>query len=448
MSAEFAELVLEASPMVALVREARGGWPIVYASDAMMQFGYSALEVEDQRLNYKELIHPLDRDSVAWSLETAIDSGADNFTESYRLQTATGATHWVSDWTSISRDGQGQATQLTTLLLDITKQHETEASMEAIAETLPGALFHYRLFPNGSDRIEYVNPGCADVWEYDMAQLRHDPTLLWEAILDEDIASMQHSVMTSFQSLRMWEHEWRIRTPNGRVKWLRGRGRPSKQPDDSVIWHTIVLDISELKQANEEAKRSLQRAVQVLARVAEARDCHVASHHYRVGQMAKMVAEAMQLDAHTVEGIALAASVHDIGELFVAAELLGKPGPLTESEMQQVRLHCEAGAGLLAELSIEWPLDQIVLQHHERPDGTGYPSGLQGADILLEAQVLAVAEVIDAMSHPRAYRDARKREEVIDELASGAGSRYHPEVTATALRLLTGGAFDVLLPPY
>ncbi|MEE4203895.1 MAG: HD domain-containing phosphohydrolase [Halieaceae bacterium] len=445
MSAEFAELVLDASPMVAIVREARGHWPVVYVSEAIIQFGYSALELEEQRTSFKDLIHPLDRDTVSWSLQTAMDSSADYFTDSYRVITASGESRWVSDWTTISRDGEGRAQQTTTLLLDTTKQHDTEAAFQDIAETLPGALFQYRLYPNGTDAIEYVNPGCADIWELDMARLRHDPTLLWDAVLEEDATAMQHSVMVSFQSLQMWEHEWRIQTASG-VKWLRARGRPRKLEDGSVRWHTIILDVTSSKTAQEGLENSLKHAVHVLAQVTEARDSHVAGHHHRVAQSVKLIGEAMGLGDDQIEGLTLAASVHDIGEMFIPQELIAKPGPLTHTEYQQVQFHAEAGAGLLEQISVHWPLEQIVLQHHERMDGSGYPRGLRGEDILLEARILAVAEVIDAMSSPRPYREALDETKVREELATGRGRLYDEVVVDTALRLLDDGALADILP--
>lgn len=446
MSAEFAELVLEASPMVAIVREAGGHWPVVYASEAIIQFGYAAAELEEQRTSFKTLIHPLDRPAVTWSLQTAIESGAENFTDSYRVVTAAGEPRWVSDWTTISRDGEGRALQTTTLLLDVTKQRDAEAAIEDIAHTMPGALFQYRLYPNGTDLIEYVNPGCADIWEVDIARLRHDPTLLWDAIVDEDATAMQHSVMASFQSLDMWEHEWRIRTPSGGIKWLSARGRPRKLEDDSVRWHTIILDITALKNANEKIAQGLHQAVHILAQIAEARDSHIAGHHHRVGRLVRLIGEALHLSAHQIEGLSLAAAVHDIGELFVPEELLKKPGPLTASEFEQVKFHTESGAGLLEQVSLEWPLDQMVLQHHERMDGSGYPRGLKGDEILFEARVIAVAEVIDAMHSPRPYREALDEAAVREELRSGRGRLYDEHVVDAALKLLDGGFFaDILL---
>ncbi len=445
MSAEFAELVLDASPMVAIVREAEDDWGIIYASDAILQFGYRAEEVSETRRSFKDLIHPLDREAVVWALQMAIDSGAEHFTESYRLITAGGEARWVSDWTSISRDGRGKAQKTTTLLLDVTKQHESEESFEDISQSIPGALFQYRLFTNGFDRMEYFNQGCADIWELDLAQLNHDPSLLWDAIVDEDVSGMQASVMKSFQSLELWDHEYRIRVPSGHTKWLRARGKPRKLADDSVRWHTIIIDITTEKIAQEAMSNGLVQAIRTLAQVVEARDPQVAGHHHRVGLLADLIGQEMMLDDHRIEGLRLAAAVHDIGELVVPTELLQKPGPLTVTEFEQVKIHAEVGGALLEELSVQWPLDQMVRQHHERYDGQGYPAGLSGNDILLEARIIMVAEVVDAMSDTRPYRPAHPIDEVVAELKHNRGAAYDPDVVDAMLRLIDAGAAQEVL---
>ena len=391
------------------------------------------------------MIHPLDRKAVVWGLQTAIDSDAENFTENYRLITAEGEARWVTDWTSISRDGRGRAQKTTTLLLDVTKQHESVESIEDISHSVPGGLFQYRLYTNGLDRMEYVNQGCADIWELDLAQLNHDPSMLWALVLEEDVLAMQASVMKSFQSLELWEHEYRIRVSSGQIKWLRARGKPRKLADDSVRWHSIIIDITAEKLAQQAMSNGLVQSIRTLAQVVEARDPQVAGHHHRVSLLADLMGQEMMLDEHRREGLRLAAAVHDIGELSIPHELLQKPGPLTVSEFEQVKLHAEAGGALLEELSVQWPLDKIVHQHHERYDGLGYPQGLSGDDILLEARIILVAEVVDAMSDARPYRSAHPIEKVVVELKQNRGVAYDPDVVDATLRLIDAGSVQEIL---
>jgi HD-GYP domain-containing protein (c-di-GMP phosphodiesterase class II) len=255
---------------------------------------------------------------------------------------------------------------------------------------------------------------------------------------------MQTSVMESFQSLRMWIHEYRLRMPSGQIKWVRARGMPRRLHDDSVRWHTIVLDITKEKLANEALSQGLNQAIRTLGRVVEARDPQTGGHHWRVSQLATAIGKQMSLDTHSLEGLRLAAQVHDIGELMVPGELINKPAPLTAVEFEQVQLHAEAGAGLLEDLSIEWPLDKIVAQHHERWDGKGYPNGLSGEDILMEARIIAIAEVVDAMHEQRSYRPSRSRADVLEEISAGRGKAFDPNVADACLTLFAEGKLDDL----
>jgi HD-GYP domain-containing protein (c-di-GMP phosphodiesterase class II) len=138
------------------------------------------------------------------------------------------------------------------------------------------------------------------------------------------------------------------------------------------------------------------------------------------------------LDINTMSGLELAANVHDIGKIQIPAEILSKPGRLTEIEFEMIKTHPVTGSKLLKNVTFTWPIADIVRQHHERIDGSGYPDGLVGDQILMEARVVAVADVMEAMASHRPYRAALGIDAALEELRAGSGTRYDPTVVAAA----------------
>ena len=162
----------------------------------------------------------------------------------------------------------------------------------------------------------------------------------------------------------------------------------------------------ELKRHAERLQRTLEGAVLAVSHIAEARDPYTAGHQRRVAELATAIAGRMGLTADETEGLRLAALIHDIGKIAVPAEILSKPGRLTETEFTLIKGHSEAGYAIISDIEFEQPVADIVLQHHERLDGSGYPQGLSGDAIGMEARVLAVADVYEAMVSHRPYRAA------------------------------------------
>jgi len=160
-----------------------------------------------------------------------------------------------------------------------------------------------------------------------------------------------------------------------------------------------------------------------------------------IGDLARTIGTALGLDGDRIQGLRMAGSIHDIGKLKVPAEILVKPGRLTSIEFGLVKQHPQTAFEVLSPVEFPWPLAQIVLQHHERLDGSGYPQGLSGDDILPEAQILAVADVVEAMSSYRPYRPALGVEAALKEVSDGSGTRYYPEVVTACLRVFKEKGF-------
>ena len=210
----------------------------------------------------------------------------------------------------------------------------------------------------------------------------------------------------------------------------------------------IMRDITERKRAEEELKQSFERlrstmegTVEALISTTERRDPHTAGHQQRVTQLACAIAEEMGLPKDQIEGIRVAGSLHDIGKIYVPAEILSKPGQITDIEFNLIKIHPQVGQEILKAVNFPWPVAEIVLQHQERLDGSGYPAGLKGDEILLDARILAVADVVEAMSSHRPYRPTRGTGEALEEISQNRGILYDAEVVDACLKLFTEKEF-------
>jgi PAS domain S-box-containing protein len=191
----------------------------------------------------------------------------------------------------------------------------------------------------------------------------------------------------------------------------------------------------ELQQSLASLGRALEGTVSALASVAEVRDPYTAGHQQRVTRLAVAIATEMGLPQEQIEGIHVAGSLHDVGKLYIPAEILSKPGKLNEVEFNLVKMHSQAGYDILKTVEFPWPVAQIVLQHHERLDGSGYPQGLKNEDILLEAKILAVADVVEAMASHRPYRPSLGMGQALDEISHKSGILYDPKVVDACFKL-------------
>lgn len=191
-----------------------------------------------------------------------------------------------------------------------------------------------------------------------------------------------------------------------------------------------------LKDSLDKVKKTLDGTIAALASLAEKRDPYVAGHQLRVARLACAIAKVMGLSEDRIKGIGIAASMHDIGKICVPAELLSKPGRISEHEYGIIRAHPEIGYDILKVIDFPWPLAEIALQHHERIDGTGYPRGLKGDEMLLESRIIAVADVVEAMSSHRPYRPALGVGDAVREIRKYRGIRFDEAVVDACLTVL------------
>ncbi|HWA42875.1 MAG TPA: HD domain-containing phosphohydrolase [Hypericibacter adhaerens] len=187
---------------------------------------------------------------------------------------------------------------------------------------------------------------------------------------------------------------------------------------------------------------TLRQTIAAIATMVEKRDGYLAGHQERVTVLALAIADRIGLDRHRREGLKHASICHDIGKIQIPSEILSKPSRLTEAEFAMIKSHPEAGYEILNKVDFPWPLAEIVRQHHERFDGSGYPRGLVGEQILLEARILAVADTVEAMTSHRPYRAAIGPAAALQEIRRGSGSIYDPAVVEACLALFEQEHFE------
>ncbi len=219
---------------------------------------------------------------------------------------------------------------------------------------------------------------------------------------------------------------------------------------DDVAFALSLIEAEEARKQDQEAlaesylkiRQAQEGTIAVLARTVESRDPYTAGHQERTARLARALAERLGLPSPGREAVLFAARLHDIGKIRVPSEILNKPGRLSRLELAMVREHPEAGWEILKDIDFPWPVAEIVRQHHERLDGSGYPRGLAGGTIRLEARIIAVADVVEAMSSHRPYRPAPGLAAALEEIQAGAGKRYDAAVVRACVALF-GEGFDL-----
>ena len=212
----------------------------------------------------------------------------------------------------------------------------------------------------------------------------------------------------------------------------------------------LQQEITERKQAEEKLQQTLENlrkafiaSVQLMVSAVEARDPYTAGHQIRSTNLARAIATEMGLPREKIEGLRMAGSIHDIGKLSIPAEILSKPTRLTNIEFSLIKEHSVKGYEMLKGVESPWPLAEIVYQHHERMDGSGYPRNLKGDEILMEARILAVADVVESMASHRPYRPAIGVEAALEEIERNKGILYDDAVADACLRLFREKGFQL-----
>lgn len=315
-----------------------------------------------------------------------------------------------------------------------------------MADNVPELLGQLAM-ADGAWRYTYVSGGARAVLGMAPEALLADSGLLFAGLAAADRAALA-------AALAGWEPGARLHMtvrwtgPDGGERHLLANAMASTGEAGERVWDGAIQDISEQVRLQEESRRNLERlnksmedAIQAVAATIEKRDPYTAGHQRHVAELASRLATMIGLPEDTVHGIHLTATIHDIGKIHVPAELLSYPGKLPDIEFALIRQHPQVGYEILKNVDFPWPVAEMVYQHHEHLDGSGYPRGLAGEQILIGARIITVADVVEAIALYRPYRPGLGIDAALDEIEKHRGTRYDPAVVEACLRLFRKEGF-------
>jgi PAS domain S-box-containing protein/putative nucleotidyltransferase with HDIG domain len=406
--------------------------------------GYSRPEA--LTLGIRDLTHPDDIEASLEARRRLLAGTISHYEREARLIRKDGRPLWTRILTSLVRSTNGAAVHFTSLVQDISQQkalekeqRETDLRFRQLAENIHEVLF---VDDPADGRTLYVSPAYEAIWGQSTSALYAKPGAWMDAIHPEDRPGVQRA-LASAKISGTFDHDYRIVRLDGTVRWINGRAFPILDEKKKLYRLAgIAEDITDRKRSEAEIQQhiaQLQRAmystIDVIAAIGEMRDPYTRGHEQRVAEIAAAIAAEMGLEPSRIEGVRVAGLLHDLGKIRVPAEILAKPTRLTPEEFNLIKLHPQASYDILKPLQFPWPLAEIARQHHERLDGSGYPQGLKGQEILLEAKILAVADTVEAMASHRPYRPGLGLQAALAEIEAGRGKFFEPLVVDACLLL-------------
>jgi PAS domain S-box-containing protein len=327
--------------------------------------------------------------------------------------------------------------------MDITERKHAEEELRAAEEQFRGLVEQSiaGIYIIQDDEFAYVNPRFAEIRGFASAEeLIGRANLSLVAEKDRGTVSENNRRLLAGETRNISYGFTALRKDGSTVEVGANAARATHNGRPAIIG--LLQDISEKKRAEEEIRRYVEQlknafmsTVEIATTLSEMRDPYTAGHERRVSEIAVAIGAELGLDERQQEGLRVAGHLHDIGKITIPAEILSKPGKLSAIEFQLVQGHAEASYDVLKAVEFPWPVAQVALQHHERMDGSGYPHGLKGEAIMLEARIMAVADVIEAMSGHRPYRAALGIDKALAEIERGRGSAYDANIADACLRL-------------
>ena len=450
-------LEIERSRLVAAQRVGKiGSWEMTLATTALhwSEETHRIHETDPatfhpNRQSYLQLIHPEDRARVDEAFERSLAAGAVSAIEHRVLMPDQRIKFLEEHWQVVS-DTQGVPIRAVGTCQDITERKRMEAALrESEAD--------FRILAEAMPQIVWI--ARADGWHIYFNQHWMDYTGLtleesvghgWnKPFHPDDRQRALDAWQQATQTIGTYSIESRLRRADGVYRWWLVRGVPLKGANGEILkWFGTCTDIHDLKVAELEIARYVEQlqtavmsTVEVATTLSEMRDPYTAGHERRVAEIAVAIGTELGFDVRRLAGLRVAGQLHDVGKITIPSEILSKPGKISAIEFQLIQGHAQAGFDVLKGVEFPWPVAQVALQHHERMDGSGYPQGLKGEAILLEARIMAVADVVEAMSSHRPYRPALGMEAALAEIKRGRGTVYDPVVADACLKLYEAKAW-------
>lgn len=334
---------------------------------------------------------------------------------------------------------------------------ERTIKLESINQALINSEERYRsLIRQSSEGVIIFNPGTRVIQEANNQicdMLGYEEQEIVGQKLEKIVASDVHILQSNIKKmiltgekisgLRLYRHK------DGSLVEVEVYASLIKYGNGKVVL-TNIRNVTERRKAEEALKESfsnlkltLKETVNALVTMAEKRDPYTAGHQFRVAKLAGSIAREMGLPEAQIEGIIVAGKLHDIGKIYVPIDILNKPGRLTDMEMGIIKSHTQIGYEILEKIPFEYPVANTVVQHHEKLDGSGYPFGLRGEEILLEAKIICVADVVEAMASHRPYRPTLGVHKALEEIIKNKGVFYEPDVVDACLSVFNSKEFNL-----
>ena len=335
--------------------------------------------------------------------------------------------------------------------IDISERKRAEVELRAAEEQFRGLVEQSiaGTYFIQDDKFVYVNPRFAEIFGYSTAEelIGRNPSLV---VAEQDRETVAERLRQRINGdIARTSYQFTGLCKDGSTILIGGHGSPATHGGRPAVIG-MIQDISEKARAEEQIQRhvaqlekALMSTVQVATTLSELRDPYTAGHERRVADIAVAIGAELGFDAQRQEGLRVAGFLHDVGKITIPSEILSKPGKLTSIEFELVKRHTQAGYNVLQGVEFPWPVAEVALQHHERINGSGYPQGLKGEAILLEARVLAVADVVEAMSSHRPYRPGLGIDKALAEIERGQGTLYDVDVADACLRLFREKRYEL-----
>jgi PAS domain S-box-containing protein/putative nucleotidyltransferase with HDIG domain len=326
------------------------------------------------------------------------------------------------------------------LLADVISQ---EQKFAAAFNSSPYAI---TLTRPSDGRIFEVNNGFVNITGYQYAEVIGKTTVDLKLWANEKNRLAVVSELARGREVNAVEYQFRKRTGEI-ITGLFSANLITVNNETCIL--SSIGDISERKlteeklaKSYESVKKTLNDAIDTIAKIVETRDPYTAGHQRKVAELAVAIGSEMKLEDALIDQIRMAATIHDIGKMYVPSDILSKPGKLSDIEFSLIKTHSQGGYNIVKDMDFPCVVAQAILQHHERLDGSGYPNGLKGEDTLLEAKILAVADVVEAMVSHRPYRPALGVDKALEEISKNKGKLYDPQVVDTCLELFKSSEFQ------
>ncbi len=402
-------------------------------------------------VGWANFMHPDFRQAMQDAFLDSINNKKPFDAEYKIIRPSDGAERWMHGLGQIVYDDKGEAISLIGTVQDITEHKRSEEEigeqrrfLDAVIDNVDAHIF----IKDRDGRYLYANEAVAHQFDRPVADIVGKSDL---EILPPDTARqvMEFDGKVHLSGVKQASEEM-LTDGGGKVRYFWSVKMPIKMRNHPQALIGFSTDITELKRLHlqeHEVTARLERAmlgtVDAVSLMMDQRDPYTAGHQQRVGEIAAAIAAEMGFDADMQRGLRVAGAMHDVGKISVPTEILGKPGHISAIELAIVKTHAQEGYEVLKGIDFPWPVAEVARQHHERIDGSGYPRGLKGDEIVLEARVLAVADVVEAMASDRPYRPGLGIDEALVEIERGRGTAYDATAVDACLRLFRDKGYSI-----